>query len=133
MAAAPARFGRVVVLTEDPVVTADAYRAAFAWTTLADVETPAGVRYLHVGPEDQAGVGIWFLEPQGEEARARVGAQTGGEPLLVLYADDLDAATARAAGAGMGVDGRSGEDATSRWRHLRDPLGNGIVLVQLAP
>lgn len=127
-----ARFGRTVLLATELDPIADAYRAAFGWTTLVDLEPTPGRRFLHVGPASQPGVGLWFLTPEGPEALARVGAQTGGEPTLVLYADDLDAVTAQAVAAGMAVSGEPGADDGSRWRHLRDPLGNRIVLVELA-
>lgn len=46
-----------------------------------------GHRYLHVGVPGQDEVGLWLLP--SSEASA-VGNQTGGEPLVVLYTDDLD-------------------------------------------
>ena len=127
-----ARMGRTVILASDLDAAAEAYRAAFGWRTLVDAEPAPGRRYLHVGPPSQPNVGVWFLRPAGDAGRARIGAQTGGEPLLVLYVDDLGAAVVRAEGAGMRPEGEEGEDGTSRWRHLTDPLGNGIVMVQLS-
>lgn len=50
----------------------------------------------------------------------------------VILAHDLDAVGGQALAAGMTSIGEPGADSASRWRHLRDPLGNGIVLVQLA-
>ena len=127
-----ARFGRTVILARDLDAIGTAYREAFGWSTLADVDAGPGRRYLHVGPDEQPGVGVWFLVPEDAAGRDRVGAQTGGEPLLVLYVDDLDGVLRSAVAAGFGADdtGR-GSDATSSWAHVRDPLGNGLVLVRL--
>lgn len=128
-----ARFGRTVILAQDLDPIARAYREAFGWSTIADVDASGGRRYLHVGPQGQAGVGVWFLTPEDAAGRDRVGAQTGGEPLLVLYVDDLHRAVVRARDAGFHADVRAGGgDAAAAWAHVRDPLGNRLVLVRLA-
>lgn len=131
MAAKEARFGRCVILATDVGAAASVYGRAFGWNVIAEVEPAPGVRYLHVGPPSQPGVGVWFLTPVGQEGANRIGAQTGGEPLLVLYTDDLRAGAERAVRAGMRSLGEGGSDPPSRWCHLQDPMGNRIVLVEL--
>lgn len=131
MPAMEARFGRCVILAHDLDAAAEAYRDAFGWHTLADVEPESGRRHLHVGPPSQPGVGVWFLPPSGDAGTGRVGAQAGGEPLIALYTDDLAASLSQAEGAGMTRAPGDGEDPSSRWSHLHDPLGNRIVLVEM--
>jgi predicted enzyme related to lactoylglutathione lyase len=60
-----------------------------------------------------------------------VGAQTGAQPALVLYSDDVDADVAAVQAAGGELVGRGG-DASSEWAHVRDPDGNVVVVTRLA-
>ena len=92
-------LGRIVVLVRDYDETLAFYRDAFGARVLFDAPSPTGDRYLHVGFGPDAGAGVWFLRA-GDGDAARVGQQTGGEPLAVFYTRDVHAAVARAASAG---------------------------------
>jgi predicted enzyme related to lactoylglutathione lyase len=128
----PLTLGRVVVLVRDYDVALAFYRAAFGARVLFDAPSPAGGRYLHLGFGDTAGSGMWLLQAGGEAA-ARVGRQTGGEPLAVFYTVDVPAAVARAAAAGAKVV-RSVESADgATFAHVADLYGNVFVLVHLPP
>jgi predicted enzyme related to lactoylglutathione lyase len=61
----------------------------------------------------------------------RVGSQSGGEPIAVLYTDDFDATLKswRSAGVHVSVDPYLADGA--RVCHVQDLYGNEFVLVQL--
>lgn len=129
-AAPPLTIGRVVVLVQDYDAALAFYRAAFGARVLFDAPSPAGDRYLHVGFGPAGGAGVWLLRASGEAA-ARVGRQTAGEPLAVLYTPDVRGAVARAAAAGAEVV-RPVESADgASIAHLADLYGNVFVLVEL--
>jgi predicted enzyme related to lactoylglutathione lyase len=141
--AAPAlAFGRLVVLVRDYDEALAFYRAAFGARVLFDAPSPAGDRYLHLGLGDEwpgdeepeaasPGVGFWLLRATGDDA-SRVGRQTGGQPLAVLYATDLAAAVARVAAAGGAVVRPVRAADGARFAHVADLYGNEFVLVELA-
>ena len=131
LSAAPLTLGRVVVLVQDYDTALEFYGAAFGAHVLFDAPSPSGDRYLHVGFGPEDGAGVWLLRAGGE-AVARVGRQTGGEPLVVFYTSDVRAAVARATAAGAEIvrpvecaDGAS-------FAHVADLYGNILVLVELS-
>jgi len=132
VSAPPLTLGRLVVLVHDYDVALAFYRAAFGAEVLFDAPTPSGDRYLHIGFGPEAGAGVWLLRAGGEAA-ARVGRQTGGEPLAVFYTPDVRAAVARAAAAGAEVV-RPVESADgASFAHVADVYGNVLVLVEFSP
>ncbi|WP_162466077.1 VOC family protein [Streptomyces taklimakanensis] len=122
-------LGRLVVLVTDPEAALAFYRDVLGFRVLYD-RTEGGYRYLHLGVPGQEGVGLWLMPATGEEERRLVGRQTGGQPLLVLYTDDLDAVSRRLREHGTRTWAER-EDADSRSLHFEDLYGNVIVAVQL--
>ncbi|ADB49398.1 VOC family protein [Conexibacter woesei] len=125
-------IGRTVVLVRDYDEARDFY-AKLGFETLHDQPLPDGRRFLHVGLSSQPGVGLWLLEPAGEDGAERIGRQTGGEPLLVLYTGDLAAAIAAAREAGVDTFEEPQEAQGSAFIHFADLYGNHLVLVELRP
>lgn len=124
------RIGRTVLLVRD-YEEARAFYAKLGFETLHDEHLPDGRRFLHIGLPSQPGVGLWLLRPTGPDGEARIGRQTGGEPVLVLYVRDLEATIARARAAGIDGFGEVGHTADSAFVHLADVYGNDLVLVEL--
>ncbi|MBB4665174.1 VOC family protein [Conexibacter arvalis] len=124
------RIGRAVVLVRD-YDEAQAFYAKLGFEPLHDERLPDGRRFLHVGLPSQPGVGLWLLRPAGADGEERIGRQTGGEPLLVLYTDDLASAiaSARAAGVDSFEEPRAGDG--SAFVHFADLYGNHLLLVEL--
>ena len=122
-------LGRVVVLVTDPDAALAFYRDVLGLGVLHD-ETVEGYRYLHVAVPGQETVGLWLMPAGGEQERQLVGRQTGGQPLLVLYTDDLDHVRERLRAQGVQVwDER--DDPDNRSFHFADLYGNTLVAVQL--
>jgi predicted enzyme related to lactoylglutathione lyase len=129
---APLTLGRVVVLVHDYDAALAFYRAAFGAEVVFDAPSPSGGRYLHIGFGPAAGAGIWLMRAGGEAA-ARVGRQTGGEPLAVFYTSDVRAAVARATAAGAAIV-RPVESADgASFAYVADLYGNELVFVELSP
>jgi predicted enzyme related to lactoylglutathione lyase len=132
-------IGRLVVLVHDYDEALAFYQAAFGVSILFDAPNGTDDRYLHVGfgesPAPESGstapTGIWLLRASGTDTE-RVGRQTGGQPLAVLYTQDAAAALARIEAAGGSVRRplMTAEGAT--FVHVADLYGNEFVLVQLA-
>lgn len=127
-------LGRVVVLVRDYDAALAFYGAAFGARVIFDAPAPSGDRYLHLGfgapGPDTAGAGIWLLRA-GDEDDARVGRQTGAQPLAVFYTPDVRAATARAVAAGGGVVRPVAVANGTAFSHVTDLYGNEFVLVEL--
>ncbi len=133
---APFTFGRTVVLVRDYDEALAFYQAAFGARVLFDAPSPNGDRYLHValsaGAESEASAtpGFWLLRASGEDT-LRVGDQTGGQPLAVLYTKDAPAAVARVEAAGGPVRRPMASAGGARFAHVADLYGNEFVIVEL--
>ncbi|MDI2125423.1 VOC family protein [Yinghuangia seranimata] len=121
--------GRFVVLVDDLDDGLAFYRDILGFAVLHD-ETTAGFRYLHIGLPGQEAAGLWLMPADSSEARAHVGKQAAGHPMLVLYTDDLDAVEARLAQHGVRVWARTA-DPGSRSLQFADLYGNTIVAAEL--
>src|SRR5215213_779674 len=125
------RLGRVVVLVHHYDEALAFYTERFGCEVVLDRPGPDGLRFVHVRfPGDAAA--IWLLRPGGETGADRVGAQTGGEPVAVLYTDDLHELVAmwRSRQVHFRVDPYESEG--TQVCHGLDRGGRGCVGVQLA-
>lgn len=130
LSAPPLTLGRLVVLVEDYDAALAFYQAAFGARVLFDAPSPTGGRYLHVGFGSDDSAGVWFLRAAGE-AGARVGRQSGGEPLAVFYTSDVHASVARARVAGADIVRPIETAGGASFAHVSDLYGNVFVLVEM--
>lgn len=126
-------IGRTTILVHDLDQAKRFYADAFGFETLFDGEVAHGLRTVHVGPHGERGAGLWFLVATDAASIARVGAQTGGEPALVLYVDDLADEMERLTSIGVRVVKPLVVDGATSFAHVLDDSGNELVLVQLPP
>ncbi|GAA5051652.1 catechol 2,3-dioxygenase-like lactoylglutathione lyase family enzyme [Thermocatellispora tengchongensis] len=122
--------GRTVLLVKDQDEALAFYRDVLGFTVLHD-QVADGYRFLHIGLPGRTDGGLWLMPASGEDL-ARVGAQTGGQPLLVLYTGDLAAVRERLAEAGVEMWAEQ-RDAGGASLHFRDLYGNVIIAAQLDP
>lgn len=120
-------LGRVVVLVTDLDDARDFYTRGLGFSVLLDARISDDFRALHVGTGGIGDPGVWLLDSTSD----RVGTQTGDDPALVLYSDDLDfdlTHLLRQFGLTphVGPDG----DPGARFAQLRDPWGNEIVIAE---
>lgn len=107
------------------------YRDAFGFATLFDGEVAPGLRTVHVGPHGERGAGLWLLEATTPASLDRVGAQTGGEPTLVFYTDDIASELRRIERLTVRVVKPLTSSDGASFVHVLDDSGNEIVLAQL--
>lgn len=123
------RFGRTVVIVPEYEEALSFYRDKLGLDVLYDA--PYGdARALHVGfASNQSG--IWLIRATTPEQTARIGNQTGGQPLGVFYTNDIVGDVARFRQHGVELLGEIVNDDGERHCQFRDLLGNRWVLVQL--
>jgi catechol 2,3-dioxygenase-like lactoylglutathione lyase family enzyme len=125
------RLGRVVVLVHHYDEALAFYTEQFGCDVVLDRPGPDGQRFVHVRfPGDTAA--IWLLRPGAEAGVDRVGAQTGGEPVAVLYTDDLRELVARWRSRQVRFRVDPYEAEGTQVCHVLDLYGNEFVAVQLA-
>jgi catechol 2,3-dioxygenase-like lactoylglutathione lyase family enzyme len=122
-------LGRVVLLVDDQEEALAFYRDVLGFETLHD-EDVAGFRHLHIGLPGQSTAGIWLMPPAGDEERRLVGRQSGNQPLLVLYTDDLDGVRRQLAAHDVEIWAQRTDDG-GRSLHFRDLAGNVVVAAEL--
>ncbi|MBL0740085.1 VOC family protein [Chryseolinea lacunae] len=126
-------LGRVVVLVDDYDEAFNFYKNALNARKIFDQVLPDGQRYLHIGFEENATSGIWFLQASTPGEKSRVGKQTEGQPLFVLYTNALEPVhlQLQACAARIVKPPVVGDDFT--FLQFQDLYGNEIVLVQSRP
>ena len=83
-------LGRVVLLVNDYDEAFDFYEKNLGCKKFFDLTDKKGLRYLHIGFNSESSAGIWFLKAKTDEEKERVGNQTSGQPVFVLYTDSFD-------------------------------------------
>lgn len=83
-------LGRVVILVNDYDEAFKFYEKNLGCKKFFDLTDNRGLRYLHVGFNSDSSAGIWFLKANTEEEKEKVGNQTSGQPVFVLYTDSFD-------------------------------------------
>lgn len=125
-------IGRIVLLVKDYDEAADFYQRNFGFTKLFDMTTAEGQRFLHVGTEGKYSIGIWFLlstENEGDED-ARIGKQTRGEPLMVIYTPAITELYKRLKTNGVRIKVELVHSLSYSYFHCLDLYGNELVVVE---
>lgn len=119
------RLDRIVVLVRSYDEAIAFYTHAFDCSILHDSSGADGKRFVHLAfPEGDAG--LWLLESDDE----RVGDQTAGEPLMVLYTHDLIGAYEKLSSRGVALASAITRTPEASFFHCADLYGNGIVVMQ---
>jgi predicted enzyme related to lactoylglutathione lyase len=124
-------IGRMTILVNDLDEAKAFYRDAFGFETLFDGEVAPGLRTVHVGPHGERDAGLWLLEATTPASLERVGAQTGGEPTLVFYTDDVEGDLRRLERLAVRVVTPLTSSDGASFVHVLDNSGNEVVLAQL--
>lgn len=124
-------LGRVVVLVNDYDEAYKFYEENLGCKKFFDLTNDKGQRFLHISFDSESTAGIWFLKAETEEEKSRVGNQTAGMPVFVLYTDSLEELMTHLINNGVKITKgpETAEDSISI--NFLDLYGNEIVLVQI--
>ena len=126
-------LGRMVLLVRDYDEALTFYQTNFGCKILFDKKTETGGRYLHIGFEATDSIGIWFLKADAEEEQKLVGNQTGGQPTLIIYTDELHELHKHLVHNNVTIRIGPIDDADYSFFHCYDLYENEILVVQLHP
>lgn len=124
------QLGRMVVLVHDYDIASRYYQDVFGLNVIVDMQADH-LRFVHLGFPDAPSVGLWLMLAVTDEQKARVGNQTGGEPIGVIYTDRLTENVARLKQKGVRFVQEPVKDDSSLYAQFADIYGNIFVLVEL--
>lgn len=123
-------LGRTVLLVHDFEEALNFYQNLFGCHTLFDQVANNGKRYLHIG-FDKSDVGLWLLKADTPFQQSLVGKQSGGQPMLVFYTNQLDTLLERARKMNAEILKVPAQTGNARFFHLGDLYGNELVIIEL--
>ena len=124
-------LGRMVLLVKDYEAAAKFYEKNFGFHRLHDTTSAEGERYLHLGTKGEHALGIWLLLASAEEQQHKVGHQTGGAPLMVIYTSDIIELYQQLIVNKVSISKKPMLGDSFRFLHCLDLYGNEIVVVEL--
>ncbi|MDN5216689.1 VOC family protein [Fulvivirgaceae bacterium BMA12] len=125
-------LGRVVILVENYDLALDFYQKALGCHIIFDQTTPEGKRYVHVGFKKKDTTGLWFLKAETEEELKQVGHQTLGQPMMVLYTNDLEKVYQRLKDNQVKISKQPVVSPGYKFLHFLDLYGNEIIMVEMS-
>ncbi len=124
-------FGRIVILVNDYDEAFNFYEKNLGCKKFFDLTDDKDRRYLHVGFNSESIGGIWFLKAVTDEQKKRVGNQTAGQPVFVLYTDSFEELMNTLIENKVEIIREPEITDDSMSLSFLDLYGNEIVLVQL--
>lgn len=123
-------FGRTIILVKDYDEAFAFYQQNLGCRKLFDATTNKR-RYLHAGFDNNDLAGIWFMKAETSEQLKKVGDQTAGHPLMVVYTKDLKNFHKRLNENKVKITVEPVFSQEYAFLHFHDLYGNDIVAVQL--
>lgn len=124
-------LGRIVIIVDDYDEAFNFYEKNLGCKKFFDLTDERGLRYLHVGFNSENIGGIWFVKADTDEQKKRVGNQTAGQPVFVLYTDSFESLMEKLIQNKVEIIRKPEITDDSMSLSIRDLYGNEIVLVQL--
>jgi len=124
-------LGRIVLLVEDYEESADFYETNFGFKRMYDVTTDVGQRFLHIGSESFETIGIWFLKADTKKQKDRVGNQTGEQPTMVIYTNEIETLYERLKSNRVKLKTEIIKTPEYAFFHCYDLDGNEIIVTEL--
>lgn len=123
-------IGRVILLVNDYEEALDFYAQNFGFEKLFDATTDQGQRFLHVGSKKPE-TGIWFMKAISQEDQNKVGRQTAGQPVMVIYTDAIEELYHQLVQNQVKIKKKPVISPEYSFFHCYDLYGNEIVVVEL--
>jgi predicted enzyme related to lactoylglutathione lyase len=124
------KLGRAVILVDDYDKAFEFYEKNFFCQKLYDDVNATGQRLLHIGFSEDRGVGIWLLKAD-ESQKQKTGKQTGDQPTLVIYTDDVEELYYHVQENGVTIIQTLGVARDNKFFHCLDLYGNRLTVVEL--
>lgn len=124
------RIGRLVVLVRDYAEAIQFYCEKLGFEVFVDID--AGPRrFVHVRLPAQKDFGIWLMKAEGSQDAGRIGSQTAGQPIAVIYTNHLQKDFERLSERGVAFSVAPKSEGGAGVAHFVDLYGNEFVLVEL--
>ena len=124
------KLGRAVILVDNYDQAFDFYERNFFCKKLFDITNAQGQRFLHVA-FSHGDMGVWFLKADTPLQGKLVGNQTGGQPTLVIYTNDIDELYEHVKSNGVTITEQLVSNSESKFFHCLDLYGNRLTIVEL--
>jgi len=123
-------LGRIILLVNDYDEAFEFYQRALLCKKFFDI-MENGQRFLHIGLNANDKAGIWFLKAETVEQKSRVGNQTSGQPVFVIYTDSLDEFYNHLVKENVKIVREPVDIPEYKFFHFLDLYGNEIVMVEM--
>jgi predicted enzyme related to lactoylglutathione lyase len=90
-----------------------------------------GQRYLYICFKDDEQTGIWFLQAASSEQKNKVGKQTAGQPILVIYTDNMKELYNHVKANGIIIIEEPASFLESKFFYCLDLYGNRLTVAEL--
>jgi predicted enzyme related to lactoylglutathione lyase len=125
------KLGRAVILVDNYDLAFDFYEKNFSCKKIFDMTNPQGQRFLHVAFSGNDETGIWFLKADSPLQQKLIGNQTGGQPTLVIYTNDIEELYHHVKSNGVTITEALVSGRDSKFFHCLDLYGNRLTIVGL--
>src|SRR5690606_34239109 len=103
----------------------------FGFKLMYDVTTDVGQRFLHIVSESFETIGIWFLKADTKKQKDRVGNQTGEQPTMVIYTNEIETLYERLKSNHAKLKTEIIKTPEYAFFHCYDSDGNEIIVIEL--
>ena len=124
-------LGRAVIVVDNYDEAFKFYEENLGCKKFFDLTDESGKRFLHICFNSESPAGIWFLKADTDEQKSRVGNQTAGMPVFVLYTDSFEELLERFIKNNIRIVKGPEVTAEAMAMNFLDLYGNEIVLVQM--
>jgi len=124
-------LGRIVILVKDYDDALTFYKENLGCKVIVDFITDNDQRFLQVGFGDDKSTGIWFLKADNDEQLEKVGHQSAGQPMMVLYTDSIKKIHKHLVDNQVNIIKQPVDTPEFTFFHFLDLYGNEIVIVEL--
>ena len=124
------RLGLITVLVENYQTAVDFYRNVLGCEIIKDTTGADSQRYLHLNFKGTKDQGIWLLKPHNDEQRQKIGNQTSGQPLMVIYTDNINEVILNIRRENARIIEKDLPLKADKFVKFSDLYGNEIIIIQ---